>query len=699
MITAELPRDEKERIAALKSSDILDTVPEENFDRITELAAGIFAVPIVLITMVDSNRQWFKSKIGLDVSETHRDYAFCSHAILENGVCLVKDASEDARFFDNPLVVSDPSIRFYAGAPITTPDGFKLGTLCIIDTVPRSDFTDQDALTLQRLAEMVSREIELRNSLKSQIKERQSIQSLFERNKTAIDAGQVAVFEWDLKSGKVSSDKTLAELHGYFEPRHDFCYKDWEAALHPEDKSETLEHLNKAIAGNGAYDTDFRIRWPSGEIRYIRAKGQIFYDEAGKPSRMAGANWDVTERQALLEQVKAEKQVAERANASKSEFLTTMSHELRTPMNAILGFSQLLQGCAFGPLNEKQIEFVDTVLNSGAHLLKLIDEVLELSKIEAGRTVLVIEAIELVPVAKSVQASLEHMAEKYGIRIYDADFGHGLPQISADRTRLVQCLTNLGSNAIKYNRPRGTVSFRYEALDNELIRISVQDTGYGIPVDKQSELFQPFNRLGAELKAIEGTGIGLALTKRLVKMMGGSIGFKSVPDEGTTFWIDLPCHKIDPTAASAQRNVREIVKFKSGLKVLYVEDNATNRNLMSNILETHDAVNLILAQDAKSGVSAALRERPDVIILDINLPDHDGFWVLEKLRSFPEFSSTPIFALSANAMPFHVKGGLEAGFSRYLSKPFVVAELLEALNLAVSKPTRKVPALKLALSA
>jgi PAS domain S-box-containing protein len=390
----------------------------------------------------------------------------------------------------------------------------------------------------------------------------QELSLVSERMKLATSAGQIGVWEMNLETGIGFWDEHMYRLWG-IDPASAPDVNRAAPPLHAEDRDRVDSELQMAQDGHAPFDTEFRVVRPDGEVRSIRSLATVVRDSDGRALRMVGANWDITQIRSLSDQLQREKdllvetadrlleakQAAETANRAKTEFLTTMSHELRTPMNGILGFAQLLEQPVFGSLAGKQAEFVDAILRSGHHLLELINDILELSKIESGRLSVSVERIALSSVMKSVVSALSSMAETQGITLVAGTVDAGFPVILADRVRLIQSLINLGSNAIKYNRPHGRVDFSFERLGEGWARIRVADTGIGIPKARQHELFQPFNRLGAASLAIEGTGVGLALTRRLAEAMGGRVGFTSTQNVGSCFWIDLPVAGADMSAS------------------------------------------------------------------------------------------------------------------------------------------------------
>jgi PAS domain S-box-containing protein len=394
---------------------------------------------------------------------------------------------------------------------------------------------------------------------------------------------------------------------------------------------------------------------------------------------------DVTEDVEHEEQLRRARAVAEDASAAKSEFLSSMSHELRTPLNAILGFAQLLQRDKKEPLSTRHRERIEHVIGGGEHLLRLIDEVLDLSRIEAGRVSVSPEPVELASVLAEVKATLEAMAIRGEVELSVAAVPADLPLVVADRTRLKQTLMNYGSNAIKYGRKGGHAAFSVVA-DGPTVRVTVTDDGIGIPEAQQGKIFQPFHRAGQETGPIEGTGIGLAITKRLVELMGGAVGFRSAHGTGSEFWIELPVHRPAADAAAVAPTVGDATATRLSdaegprYTIVYVEDNPSNIAFMEDLLGDFERVALLTAPTAEIGIELVRARQPHVVIMDINLPGMSGFEATRRLHEWPETRHIPVVALSAAAMVRDKTRVNDAGFYRYLTKPVKVDELVGVLE-------------------
>jgi signal transduction histidine kinase/CheY-like chemotaxis protein len=392
------------------------------------------------------------------------------------------------------------------------------------------------------------------------------------------------------------------------------------------------------------------------------------------------------EKNIELERARA---VAEKASLAKSDFLTGMSHDLRAPLNTILGFAQLIDSDT-PPPTLAQTASVEQILRSGWHLLELINEIVDLSQIESGKLVLSMEPTSLAEVLRECQAMMVPQGRKRGIKMTFPP--SGIPYfVNADRTRLKEILISLLSNAIKYNRLSGTVvvdcALSSSANTPERVRVSIADTGTGLSPDMLPQLFQPFNRLGRDRSVEEGAGIGLAMSKRLVELMGGVIGAESTIGSGSVFWFELNA-ATEPRLAldRAQAAIVEVpVRHGEPVRstVLCVEDNPANLELIKQIIARSPNISLLTAEDGVEGIQLARAKRPDVILMDINLPGISGTEALTILRADPATAYIPVVALSANAMIGDVEKGLKAGFFRYLSKPIKVNEFMETLEVAL----------------
>ncbi|MEN8170787.1 MAG: ATP-binding protein [Pseudomonadota bacterium] len=415
---------------------------------------------------------------------------------------------------------------------------------------------------------------------------------------------------------------------------------------------------------------------------FIKSSGTIYHNTQDNIRLRLAA----VEKERILALAKEE---AEEASQAKSEFLSSMSHELRTPMNAILGFAQILEFDEV--LAEEQQDSVQEILKAGHHLLELINEVLDLAKIESGHIDLLLEPVKLSALVEECFSLVTPVAENRGVSLRYADINGDM--VRADKTRLKQVLLNLLSNAIKYNREKGSVRLDVETVNETELRISISDTGNGIDEENFDFLFQPFNRLTAEGGEIEGTGIGLTITRNLMEMMGGRIGVDSEQGVGSCFWVELPQESFENSEGqndSEEGTANNLARVAGNQHtVLYIEDNPANLKLVSQMLAKRQHINLITAHEPKLGLELATAHKPELILLDINMPRMDGYQVLSLLKSDEHLKSIPVVAITVNAMPQDIERGKNAGFSDYLSKPLNVSLFLDVMEkyLITGTPT------------
>jgi PAS domain S-box-containing protein len=465
----------------------------------------------------------------------------------------------------------------------------------------------------------------------------------------------------------------------------------------PEDRAVLDNLIARCIAGErGPAPVVTTGRLPDGEVRTFETRARPVFDESGRVTGSVTVSRDVTERVRLEHSLRLASTDAERASEAKSEFLSRMSHELRTPLNAILGFAQLLE---MDELPADQAASVDQIQRAGHHLLALINEVLDISRIEAGRLSLSTEPVEVGDVLDEVATLLAPVAESAGIELSVHVDGARAVRVRADRQRLLQVLLNLGSNALKYNNRGGAVSFLTRDAEDGRVRFEVHDTGPGIPHEQQDQLFIPFSRLGAERSAVEGTGVGLALSKHLVEVMGGVIGVESVSGHGSTFWVELS--RVEVTAAVAGPAPRRTGTPGGGgrsgangagaagrdgppgggrIVVLHIEDNPSNASLVEQVLAKRPGVRLISASEGRSGLELARQHHPDLVLLDLHLPDLPGDELLHRLKAVPELADTKVVVVSADATPSRIREMLDLGVEGYLTKPVDVEALLRLVD-------------------
>jgi signal transduction histidine kinase/ActR/RegA family two-component response regulator len=537
VIPALLPPDEAERLAALRAYQVLDTEPEAGFDDLTALAAEVAATPIALVSLIDTDRQWFKSRLGLAACETGRDIAFCSHAILDDAPMIVPETHADARFHDNPLVTGEPHIRAYAGIPLRVPAGRRVGTLCVIDTRPRA-FSPQQIASLQRLARQVVAQLELRRA----------------------------------------RDEALA------------------------------------------------------------------------------------------------------AARAKSEFLANMSHEIRTPLNGVIGMASLLVD---SNLSAAQREMAETLNECGDHLLAVVNDVLDLSALEAGRCTLEAQPFDAARLVRRAAAMFESAADAKGVALRIAVEPRFAAERRGDPTRLRQVLLNLIGNAVKFTE-RGAVDVGMDG-DASGLTLRVRDTGIGMEEATIGRLFQPFEQGHAGIaRRFGGTGLGLAISARLVALMGGRIEVDSRAGAGSCFtvWLPLPaCAPVRAEAPSLSDALSGLAaSLEPGLRVLVADDNAVSALLVRHLLERLGCVPQLVT-DGIQAVAAWRAGDFDVVLMDQHMPGMNGAEAAAVIRADGERGrQATIFALSAGTAALERVACLRAGMDDYIEKPIKPAALAAALR-------------------
>ena len=526
---------ESQRLTALHGYGILDTAPEEMFDRLTALAAEVYSVPIALLSFVDANRQWFKSRVGLAHPETERVVSFCNHTIQSDELLVIPDATHDPRFAQNPLVVHEPGIRFYAGAPLCTSDGYRLGTLCVLDTQPRPTLTPQQQVTLTHLARLVVVQLELRRALERQQQTEHARQTSEARFHALFEAANDAI--------GISADDQLvhvnpayARLFGYPSPA-DMAGLSLYDLIAPATLPTIRERHRRRMAGEPVpdrYITCVRRRDGSEFEAELRLS---LLPQDGKAYMLALVR-DITAEKEAADTVSRYVEQLARSNADLQQFAYVASHDLQEPLRAITGFAHLLLKRLQNPPDAQAGEFLTHIVEGAKRMQSLIEALLRYARV-VGTEAISLAPVPLEAVVQWAQMNLQLLVEETNALITWDE----LPTVAGDQVQLVQVFQNLLSNAIKYRDPGQPphVHISAERRESEWV-ISVRDNGMGIAAEHQSRIFGAFKRLhGAE---IPGTGIGLAIAKRIIERHAGRIWAESAGRQGTTFLFTLPVGRL-----------------------------------------------------------------------------------------------------------------------------------------------------------
>ncbi len=706
------PGDEASRLAALRSLFVLDTPHEERFDRITRLATRLFDVPIALITLVDEDRQWFKSCVGLSIRETPRECSFCAYAILQpTETMVVPDATLDLRFMENPLVTGGEKIRFYAGQPLLTPEGFPLGSLCIIDQKPR-DFSASDRQALQDLARIAEAELttsELNRALFQLRTGEERLRRAEENYRSIFENVAEGIFQIDGEGRFIKANPAVARIYGYnsvAELTENVVEFGRAQQTDPTRRTALLDDLSSASRvtdfESEIIRADGTVAWISESIHAVRdAEGQCLYYE--------GTVHDITgQRYAAAAQAQARDEAVKSAEI-KSDFLSTMSHEIRTPMHGIIGMTGLLLNTELKP---EQEELVRLIASCGDNLLSLINNALDFSKIEAGCLELDNQPFALRPSLKEVIDLLSVQASNKNLTLA-CEVDPRIPEVLvSDLTRVRQILFNLISNSMKFTPSGGRVDVvvtghqldekvenhgHIGAIDPWMFHFTVRDTGEGIPEEKLHRLFRPFSQVDATISRKHGgTGLGLAICHRLCEMLGGAIWLESEVGMGSNFEFTVKAAAVPgavdpqsadvpppPAALDAPPPADAVAEEQTvrTLKILLAEDNPVNQRVALGLLRQigYTASTVWNGQEA---INALQKETYDVVLMDVQMPEMDGLEATREIRRlWPNGPRRPyIIAMTANAMTGDREKCLEAGMDEYISKPVKANRLKSALE-------------------
>ena len=803
------PSAESLRQIALRDHAVLGTPPEKRFDRIVAMAAAYFKAPIALISLVDKDRQWFKSCMGLTVRETPRNSAFCDHAIRldPHSILVVEDALSDDRFCDNPLVLGAPFIRFYAGAVLTTAEGYNLGTLCIIDTMQRPPLSEVDLQYLRSLADMVVDQLDLSRSRSILDEQRRLL-------KSAETMSGVGHWHFDLATQLITWSDEVFKIFGLPASEYAPSFEQIQELYHEDDRATLTQLVARAAETGEGYEFQLRIRRPDGSIRHTVAKAECALDGSGSttsifgvfqditaqhsaaaslaaserhyrlladnvsdvvlrtdtsglvtyaspscldmsgylPNELVGrhcgefihqedaaavyaahvalitstqsavtveyrlrrkaGDWtwleshmkpwsipgdetggvisairDIASRKELETELVAARDSAEGAARVKASFLANMSHEIRTPMNGVLGFTDLV---LMGDLKPDQRRHVELIAESGRSMMQLLNDILDVSKVESGKMCIASEPIDLRDALRCCADLLAPIAQAKGVNLSTAIDPAVPSYVVGDPLRLRQIMLNLIGNAAKFTN-MGSISVS-AAVDGDLLRFDVVDTGIGIPAERLETIFDQFSQANeSTAQRYGGTGLGLTISSELARLMGGSISVMSVLGTGTTFTVRLPLRV--STREAVQTKAALVTPPSKGLpnkpRVLIAEDHDINQELI--VALAHRAgVDPTLARDGAEAIAMVeeatrLGQPFEMVLMDIQMPNVDGLEATRWLRASGHSPEVlPIVALTANAYAEDIQACAAAGMQAHLAKPILINDLKTVFRQFIS---------------
>ncbi len=659
MLAPPKPIDEHARLDDLLASRLLDTAPEERFDRLTRLARNLFGVQTALVSLVDRDRQWFKSRQGLDAMETPRDISFCGHAILQDHPFVIEDARADQRFADNPLVTGGPYIRFYAGIPLRGPAGCKIGTLCLLDPAPRQ-LSPEEIQSLTDLGIMVSAEIA---NLELNVAVDQARENAL-RLRQITDAVPALIAYLDRDERFRFHNRAYRDVFGLSDKRLDG--QPLATVLGAASYAIAREHVAKVLSGEPVH---YERHWitPDGQRRQYSMNYFPRFGDAPKSDEVVGffsLGTDITE--------------LKRIDRMKTEFVSTVSHELRTPLTSIRGSLGLIAGGVAGPIPEPVRNLVGIAKSNCERLIRLINDLLDSEKIESGKMRLDLQPADVRALIQQALTANEGFAAQHRVKlVLQASDEPVCVRVDADR--LTQVVTNLVSNAAKFSPAEGEVEVRVKRKDGR-VRVEVADHGPGIPEEFRSRIFQKFSQADAsDARQKSGTGLGLNISRALVEKMGGNIGFQSEAGLGSTFFFELP-EWTEPVAIESATGK----PMSASPRILVCDRDPDVAKLVSMMLEKagfqSDTVH-----DQTLALNRLAVEHYDAVMVDMKLAGPGGTPLLHALRTNDKTRDVPVIVISAEASSGELQlSHKPLAVSAWLEKPINESHLVQSVRRAIS---------------
>jgi PAS domain S-box-containing protein len=691
---------EASRLAALHAQDFADARPDPVLDALVAAASEACEAPISLVTLVTEDRQWFRARRGIELVSTPREQAFCAYTIQSDDTMLVKDAVKDPRFMHNALVQGDPHIRSYAGAPIVTARGDKVGALCVIDTQPR-EWTTAHVRVLKQLAMAAARALEASIAARAAVVSGEALERsvIAERRFQAVFAGMaegVVIQERDstIIEANLSAERVLGltrdQLLGRtsFDPRWGLTRAD--GSTLPAEEQPSMRCL---ATGKSVSDQLVGLQLPDGERRWLHVNSQPFFrDGELTPFRTATTFVDVTaqlesaaqlaRKTRELEQAVA---AAEAANTAKSAFLANMSHEIKTPLNAVLGMATVLERTGLTP---SQREMVGLITSAGATLQGILADILDLSKLEADRLELDAQPFEIRAEILKVTDILSAQAKRNGITFSTSFDANSSAIVRGDAQRVRQIVWNLAANAVKFTdvgSVRVRTSFRHADTGGQAsgLYVEVEDTGIGIDQDAMLRIFDRFSQADETItRRFGGTGLGLTISRTLAERMGGSISAVSTPGKGSCFTFYAPLLSIDSSILLSTAEFAGELASRGRLRVLVAEDNPANQRMMRLMLDAIGA-EMILAENGAEVCEQYQANDVDIILMDLHMPIRDGIAAIAEIREYERTAGrprTPVVVLTADTSEKRLSEARSAGADGELLKPLTAQNLINCLN-------------------